>query len=149
MTVSLERTTVTLNGHTIQGWSEDADALTMPGDHELVTTRRGADGMLAGFGTGARGGEISIKLLPIGPSTRFFMQQVTAILGGQRVVWEGSISNEETGAGFTLTRGVMTKVPLGQTMGSGDFANQVFVFEFEEIVPSYDGASFDQAQGAA
>ena len=143
MTVSLERTTVTLNGHVVQGWSEDADALSMPDEFEFATTRRGADGMLAAFGTGARGGEVAIKLLPTSPSAQFFMQQQTAILGGDRVVWDASIVNDETGASFTLTRGVLIKGPLGQNMGAGDFANQTFTLDFEEIVPNYDGASFD------
>ncbi len=141
-TISLEGTTVELNGHIVQGWSDDSDALMMPDAFELATVRRGATGDMATFSTGDKGGPISIKLLPTSPSLPFFMQQLAVQLNGGAVVWDGKITNSQSGFGFTLERGVMTAGPLGQTMGRGEVANDTFTFEFERIIPDYAKVQF-------
>ena len=82
MNISLQGTTVLLNGHQVSGWSEDTDALTMPDAVELATVRRGATGDMAAFSTGNRGGPVSVKLLPTSPSVAFFMQQAEVMRRG-------------------------------------------------------------------
>ena len=136
--ISMADTTVILNGHVVQGFSEDSDALTMPDAFELASVRRGATGDMAAFSTGDKGGPVSIKLLPNSRSLQFFMQQATLQLQGAVIIWDGSIQNTQTKFGFALARGVLTAFPLGQTMGKGEMANQVFTFEFESILPNYD-----------
>ena len=139
MNISLEGTTVLLNGHHVQGWSEDADALTMPDAVELATVRRGATGDMAAFSSGNRGGAVSIKLLPTSPSVQFFMQQAEVLRQGGSVVWRGDIQNLQQNISATLTRGVMTAAPRFPNMGMGDVSNYVFTFEFEDIASNYDG----------
>ena len=152
MILSLEDATVILNGHTVehsvsntvQDWSEDTDALTLPDAFEFATVRRGADGKMAAFSTGDRGGPVSLKLLPNSVSVPFFMQQVTQILVNRAVVvWDGSIHHIPTGARVTLKRGVLVSGPLGYTMGKGEVGNFTFNFEFEEIVPHFQAVNFD------
>ena len=140
--ISLEGTTVELNGHVVQGWSDDSDALMMPDSFELASVRRGATGEMAAFSTGDKGGPVSVKLLPNSPSLPFFMQQLATQLNGAGAVWDGNIKNSQAGFGFTLVRGVMVSGPLGQTMGSGEVANATFTFEFERIIPDYDKVQF-------
>ena len=142
MRLSLEHTTLTLNGHEVQGWSEDSDALTGPDALELATVRRGATGQMAAFPTGDKGGPITIKLLPDSPSTAFFMQQAEVLRRGGAVRWEGSIQNPALGISAALLNGVMTTAPLWPAMGKGSVANHTFVFEFEQIVVNYDAPNF-------
>ena len=139
MIISPEHTVVIFNGHQVQGWSEDADAIGLP-DIELASVRRGADGKMAAFSSGNKGGQVTLKLLPNSPSTRFFMQQVARILDGASVVWNGTVQNPQLGSGTRLLRGVMITGPGGLTQGMGDTANRNFVFEFERVIPDWDGA---------
>ncbi len=152
MQLALQDTTVILNGHTvqgsktntIQGWSEDTDALTLPDAFEFASVRRGATGDMAVFSTGDRGGPVSLKLLPNSPSVPFFMQQVTEILTNKAVVvWDGSVHHLKTGARATLRRGVLMSGPLWYTMGKGEAANLTFTWEFEEIIPDFGAVNFD------
>ena len=139
---SIEHTRFELNGHRVQGWSEDGDSLMMP-DVELATIQRGADGKMMAISTANRGGPITIKLLPNSLSTKFFMQQAAVLQRGGRVVFSGSIVNQQTGVSVhELRNGVMTTWPLGQTQGKGEAAAREFVFEFETITVNYDAADF-------
>ena len=153
MELSIADTTVILNGHTvqggstgeqtIQGWSEDTDALTLPDAFEFATVRRGATGDMAAFSTGDRGGPVSLKLMPNSPSVPFFMRQVTEILVNKSVVvWDGSVHHGPTGARVTLNRGVLTAAPLWYTMGKGEVANMTFTWEFAEIIPNFAEVNF-------
>ena len=156
MELSLPETTVILNGHTVeggavlgtrthtvQGWSEDTDALTLPDAFEFATVRRGAAGDMAAFPTGDRGGPVTLKLLPNSLSVPFFMQQVTRILVDKAVViWDGSAHNLKTGYRATFRRGVLMSGPLGYTMGKGEVGNLTFTWEFEEIIPDFGSVSF-------
>ena len=141
MFISLEGTTVILNGHVVGGWSEATDALTLP-EIELAQVQRGADGKMVASSTGNKGGEVQIKLLANSPSTQFLEQQVAQIMRGAAVVWDGSIRNAQAGFGVTLGRGVLMTAPAGQTMGKGEVAERVFAFEFETVLPNYDAATF-------
>ena len=157
MFLSLKDTTVILNGHTlveslpeqtVNGWSEDTDALTLPDAFEFASVRRGASGDMAAFSTGDRGGPVSLKLLPNSPSVPFLMQQVTAILNKAVVIWEGKVEHKLTGYSVTLTRGVLMSGPLGYTMGKGEVGNLTFTWEFEEITPTFEQVNFDYVSTA-
>ena len=141
MHISLEATTVIINGHNITGWSEDTDALTLP-DIELANVMRGADGKMVASSTGNKGGPVTFKLLPNSLSAQFLEQQVARILRGAQVVWDGLITNPQSGISVTLQRGVLMTAPVGQTMGKGEAAARTFVFEFETVLPNYDAANF-------
>ena len=159
MELSLPETTVILNGHfvqgnnlddhTVEGWSEDTDALTLPDAFEFANVRRGADGRMVAFPTGIRGGPVSLKLLPNSPSVPFFMQQVTEILKNKaKVIWGGSVKHPLTGYSVTLERGVLMSGPLGYTMGAGEVANLTFTWEFETIKPTFEKVDFAAASAA-
>ena len=137
MQLSLHETKVMLNGHEVQGWSEDSGALTLPDAFEFATVRRGATGDMAVFSTGDRGGQVSLSLLPTSPSVPFFMKQLSAIREGKRVIWKGSVEYTPTGARVDLTRGILMSGPLGFTMGKGDAGNMTFTWEFEDIIPDF------------
>lgn len=139
--VSITDTTCILNGHLIRGWSDDADALMLP-DIEVANIIRGADGLMVASSTGDRGGEVTIKLLANSPSAAFLFGQAGLILRGARIIFNGSIRNARMGMSTRLDRGVMKTLPGGQTMGKGEAAAREFVFEFQEVLPNYDGAVF-------
>ena len=138
MILSLADVEVILNEHIVKGWSEDTGALTLPDAFEFASVRRGATGDMAAFSTGDRGGPVSLSLLPTSPSVPFFMQQVSAIREGKRVIWEGSVEYKPTGARVTLDRGVLMSGPLGWIMGKADVGNMTFTWEFQDIIPNFD-----------
>ena len=140
--ISIEHTAVVINGHTVQGWAAQADALMMP-DIELAVVERGADGGMIASRTGVKGGPVRLKLLANSPSTAFFMSQAQIIAGGGVVVFEGSIANAEVGYSHRLERGVMTTYPAGQTLGNAVAPPREFVIDFERIIVNYDGATMN------
>jgi len=142
--INIEAVDLTLNGHLIQGLSDDTDAVTMP-DIELTTVRRGANGELLSFRTGNRGGEVMIKLLPSSPTHAFLQRQVAQINNPDdpaRVNGALGINDVLNGIQVSCRRGVLKTAPFGQTYGQGEAANREYTFDFEEIVPQYDNASF-------
>ncbi len=136
MNFSIEQTTVILNGHTVTGWSDDADALGMP-NVDLANVVRGADGKMVASSTGEKGGPIVIKLLANSPSTKFLMNMVVAQQNGASVSWNGIIRDAINQINVILTNGTLSNAPLGQTIGKGEAANREFTFEFERILPVY------------
>ncbi len=62
---ALDLSSVILNGITIEGWSEDEDALTMPDAIEIAVIKKGADGLMVAGRTAEKGGEVTLKLLAI------------------------------------------------------------------------------------
>lgn len=138
---SLEQSSLVLNGHTVTGWSDDADALSMP-NVDLANVVRGADGGMVSTSTGDKGGPVIIKLRPNSPSTAFFMNAVTAQQNGAAVKWNGLYRDPLNQVVVALAGGVLTNAPLGQTMGKGETGNREFTFEFERITPDYQAANF-------
>ena len=126
---------------TLVGWSDDEDAFMVP-DVELAKIIRGADGKMMASATSNRGGEIRLKLLPTSLSTQFFAQQISQIRLGATVVFNGLSFNNESGISLRMERGVLITGPFGQTQGKEAAATREFVFEFESLIPNYDGARF-------
>lgn len=133
---SLEQVSVVLNGHTVTGYSDDTDALSLP-NVDLANVVRGADGKMVSVSTGDKGGALIIKLLPNSPSVSFFMNAVVAQMNNASVKWNGIIRDSITQVNVVLYNGTLTNVPLGQTMGKGDAGNREFTIEFERITPDY------------
>ena len=143
MFFSLQDVTFILNGHTVEGWSEDTDALTLPDAFEFASVRRGATGDMAAFSTGDRGGPVTLKLMPNSPSVPFFMNQVTRILVERaEVIWDGSVKHKRTGASVTLKRGILVSGPLWYTLGKAEAGNPTFTWEFQEIIPDFAKVNF-------
>lgn len=141
MDFSLEQDVLVLNGHTVTGFSDDADALSLP-NIDLANVVRGADGKMVSVSTGEKGGPLVIKLLPNSPSVPFFMNAVTAQLNGASVKWNGVKRDSINQVNVILSNGTLSNGPLGQTLGKGDAANREFTFEFERIIPDYLAATF-------
>lgn len=141
MTFSLEQMTLTLNGHSVTGWSDDTDALSLP-SIDLSNIKRGASGEMVATTTGEKGGPVTIKLLPNSPSVKFFQNLITSIQQGGRVEFNGSIVDSVNGITVSLQRGVMQNAPLGPTIGKGEVANREYVIEFERVEADYSAANF-------
>lgn len=138
--LSIEHTNVRINGHEVTGWSEDSDALMVPDSFEFFTIRRGANGDMVALRNGARGGVVTIKLLPSSPSTVFFLQQAAALLRGAYTVFNGSIADSNLAYNIILRNGVLMTAPLGYTYGQGEVSNREFTFEFERFEMNMDNA---------
>ena len=138
---AVSNTTLILNGHTFTGWSEDADALSMP-TVDLAVITRGGDGRLTASDTGNRGGPVIVKLQPTSESAKFLMNSISTARTGGRIKWNGYARYNDTNVTVALTTGVLVNGPLGPTVGKGASAPLVFTFEFEDIIPDYTTADF-------
>ena len=135
MYFSSENVSITLNGHEVQGLSEDG--LTMPDAVDSTTVRMGSrPGDKAFFRTAEKGGEVTVSLLPTSPSLPFFMQQAMVQHNGGSVVWGGSVIERGRYVTHTMRRGVLTQYPVGLTAGA-EAANRAFVFNFTELESDY------------
>lgn len=143
--INIAAVDITLNGHVVEGLSDDADALSMP-NIELFQTRRGARGEMVSFRTGNRGGEIMLKLLPSSRTHVFLQRQVARMNNPSdpaRVNWEMEINDEFNGVHVHCRNGVLKTAPYGQTLGQGEAANREYTFEFQTIDPQYDQAEYE------
>ncbi len=138
---AIENVDVVINDHRVTGWSEDADALMMP-DIDLAAVTRGADGLMTSTSTGDKGGAVVLKLKPNSNSTKFFNNLITTVLNGGSIRLDGYIRDNLNNIYVELTKGVLTTVPLGQTLGKGEAANREFMIEFERVIPDYTGTQF-------
>ena len=136
--VSLQHTVVTINGHRCEGWAAAADALLLP-DIQLANSERGPDGLKLVSSTGMRGGLVTFKFLANSVSRSQFGKWLAEIQKGAVIVFEGSISNSQTGESTRLTRGHMEVGPSGTTLGNAVPPAREFQIDFEEIISNYDG----------
>ena len=136
MDYSLEQVSLILNGHTVTGYSDDTDALSLP-NIDIANVVRGADGKMVAVSTGDKGGPLVIKLLPNSPSVSFFMNVAVAQMNGAAVKWYGIIRDSINQTNTVLFKGTLSNVPLGQTMGKGVAGTREFTIEFERITPDY------------
>ena len=131
-----------LNGTRITGLSDDDPPVEFE-EVELATAVFGMDGGMYTNDTGKRGGEVTVKLLPASPSTKWLMRHAARIKGGARVNWSGSYGDPVLSYKVALNGGVLTKPPTAIVPGQS--AN--FVFTFEEITPDFDTARFAASVG--
>ena len=136
--VSILHTVCTINGHRCEGWANAADALSLP-DIQLANSERGPDGLKLVSSTGMRGGIVTFKFLANSRSRAQFGKWLAEIQRGAVIVFEGSISNSQTGESTRLTRGNMEVGPAGTTLGNAIPAAREFQIDFEEIISNYDG----------
>ena len=136
--MDLRGSTIIVNGHTCEGWSQDGDCFGPPQDHELERVITGADGLSASFGTGMKGGEFNYKFMPNSPSYFHFNKLAQQKLRGdnnnaQRVL-EGSADFPFVSVKSTMKGGRLIKAPLAFQAGQGEFAAGTFVIYWEECL---------------
>ncbi|MCK5607376.1 hypothetical protein KAR91_36165 [Candidatus Pacearchaeota archaeon] len=141
MDFSMEQVAVDLNGHTVTGWSDDTDGLSLP-DVDLATVIRGADGKMVAINTGNKGGPVIFKLLANSSSTKFFMNAVAAQLNGSSIEFNCTVRDSINQTTISMVKGTLSNAPLGQTLGKGSAGNRNFTIEFERITPDYQAAKF-------
>lgn len=129
---SLDLSSVILNGITIEGWSEDEDALTMPDSIELAVIKKGADGLMVAGRTAEKGGEVTLKLLANSSTVQALQAIVLAEKNGAAVNFSGVITYND-GSIATLDKGVLKNAPNGYTLGKGAPGTMSYVFEFQVI----------------
>lgn len=122
-----------LNKHLFTGWSDAEDALGMPGDIELSIEKVGADGLAVGQGTGNKGGEVTLKLMPNSPSVAFMSNLIKRQQQGIPIVYNGSWTHGVSGEKVYLKGGFLKRGPKGTIMGKGNVGEKVYVFYFSVI----------------
>ncbi len=142
MYFSSEDVSIVLNGHEVQGLSDDG--ITMPDAVDATTVRMGSrPGDKAFFRTAERGGEVTISLLPTSPSLKFFAQQAAVHHNGGIVQWEGEVIERQRNVTHIMRRGILMQYPMGLT-ASAEAANRAFVLNFTEIESDYSAATVSE-----
>ena len=132
-------------GHTIEGWSDADDALMLPDKVPVAVAKFGADGHMATFSTGQRGGPVMFKLLPTSPTTAYLYDHLNRQReGAEAAVWNCQASHT-SGASISMEGGILTDGPLGPRIGSGNIADEEFEITFQRIYTDYTGAKLDNA----
>ena len=126
-----------LNGHRFSGFADEDPPVDFEVP-EIATANFGKDGGLYTNDTGKRGGELTVKLLPASPSTKWMMRNHSLIKTGSIIHWSGTYSDPNLSYHSVLRGGVLTKAPNATPPGQ----NAEFMFVFEEIIPDYDSARF-------
>lgn len=142
--VSLQHSTVQINGHRCEGWANAADALQLP-DIQLANHEFGPDGLKVVAGTGMRGGPVVFKFMANSRSRAQFGKWMAQIQRGASIEFEGSIANSQTGESTRLERGHMEVAPAGTTLGNGIPAAREFTIIFESVITNFDGFKADSA----
>ena len=136
--VSLQHTTVTINGHRCEGWANVADALLLP-DIQLANSETGPDGLKVVSSTGIRGGPVVFKFAANSESRGQFSKWLVEIQRGAAIEFEGSIANSQTGETTRLVRGHMQMGPAGTTLGNAIPPPREFTIVFEQVLGNFDG----------
>ena len=101
------------------------------------------------YRTGTMGGEVTIKLLPGTRMAVAIQQRMAKIVSEDALyIWNGYIVDSASGFTWYLENGVLTKGPLGQTIGMGDASNKMFTFEFEHIRQTHSLKTLNNAPDA-
>ena len=82
-----------------------------------------------------------IRLLPTSVTASDWLREHARIQTGEVVKWDGVWSDSNLGYSTLMRGGVLTKAPPGIHPGK----NCEFTFIFEQLIPQFDGASFDPA----
>jgi len=130
--LSIENTTVTVDGHTVEGWANASDALMLP-SISAVTAQRGADGTVSFSSTGVKGGAVTLKLLGTSPSAAYFARMASREQSGAPELHQMVVTYHETGQQVYCTDGALSEFPSGQTLGNAEPAIQEYTFEFSTI----------------
>ena len=137
--LSLEHGVLILNGHRVQGLTNDGDAVEFP-QVDMVNVSTSADGIKLYASTGEKGGEVTVRLKGNSPSLQFLSQQRVAQINGAIVEWSGTYSVD--GVTMRMSRGVMMTGPAGMTMSSDGPTDREYTWTFEKIEEDYSGHSF-------
>ena len=139
---SIEHTIVTLNGHTIEGWGDEAAAIEFP-EMEVTDWVYSPDGKMMGTRSGQKGGAMTFRIQANSISSAWFARKFQKYLhnDGAPERFDGTYENTNMGISATLTNGYFTSGPGGQNIGT-EAAVQEYVLNFEQIRMNMDGNTF-------
>ena len=147
MEFNAENVEMEINGIPIEYLSDDADCIAFPNAQKQTEERLGFTGDEVYFGSPERrGGMVTIKLLPNSPSLAPLMRLAAAWRRGEAIVWEGNISDLNTGASATMSGGALMQAPRFFTYGKETVGNMEFQWKFQDIVDSFDGVTLPQGR---
>lgn len=97
------------------------------------------DGDMAIMGTGRRGGEMTITVLPTSRTGAKWLAEKARSQRGARIRYEGYSGDPELGYGSKLEDGFLKTYPPAIVPGE----NNEFVFVFKRIIPQMDATRFE------
>ena len=128
----------------IKGFAGASDAIKFEENQEIIVTREGMDSYVFFARTGRKGGMMTIKMLPNGPSVGDLMVRAyEAKTANKNIEWNGSIEFLGAKVSADLKRGMMTHTPTFPTVGMSNIDDLQFSFYFVVIEADFSQWDFE------
>lgn len=139
--LSLEVSQVVIDGITFTGFSDDDDAISLPGEVESMNVKVGADGTRTyNLTSKAKGGEVSFKLSHKSPTVKLLQVKIIAQQNGVVAPSNGLITYSD-GSKLIMSDGRLIKHPAAWSLGTSGGSTMVYVYDFSSLI-------FDTVSGA-
>ena len=138
---SLINGTLVLNSRTFTGFSDGSDAFSID-PIVIANVKYGADGQFVAIGTGTRGTNASLKLLPNSDDVKFLSSIAEQNKKGAGIVLNGSYVNHLNGSQLKLVTGIITSYQPYPTQGKGEIGDMEYIIAFAEVNGDFSAASF-------
>ena len=137
--LSLSNVTVIGNGHTFNSFASANDAVQFD-QVEIAQVEYGANRDMIASSVGQDGGSMTLKLLANSEDVAYMQQRITEQQNGSVIIWKFTINYNDINAVTRCTGGVLTDVPLAQTIGSGISPVMEYTWMFQKIESDYSQA---------
>ena len=127
-----------IGGYTFKSLANDDQPVVFP-NIEMVDVVYGKGGELYGNETGMLGGDVTVKVLPASPDAQTLLTWLAQRQKGSRRTFEGSFGDSVLNFSVELRGGIFKSCTMATSPGAAFEA----VFAFQEIIPDYDGANFN------
>ena len=146
--LSVEDTTVIVNGRTLEGgFSDDADCI-MWDSRTLTNVKTGADGGEIHMRTGDRGGSLTLKLLADSADDDYLANLRNTYVEGGVVTLDCEIVHHRAGHREFGEMGSFMEDSPGKTLGKGDVANRMYKMRFKTVRDDRSGSLLGTPQTA-
>ena len=136
--LSWRHITLKINDHVFVSLASDDQPVTFP-NMDLVDVVYGKSGEMYGNETGMLGGDVSVRVLPASRDAQQLLTWLAQRHKGSRRTFSGSFGDSHLGFSVQMRGGLMKSCTAASVPGA-DFEA---VFAFQEIIPDYDGATFN------
>ena len=136
--LSWRHITLKIGEHTFVSLASDDQPVTFP-NMDLVDVVYGKSGEMYGNETGMLGGDVSVRVLPASRDARQLLTWLAQRHKGSRRTFSGMFGDSRLGFSVQMKGGLMKSCTAASVPGA-DFEA---VFSFQEIIPDYDGAEFN------
>ena len=128
--------------HTVRGYSTASPGMVLDNQDVFTNISRSLDGSAIAYRSEQNEGVLTVNLIAISPSVKWFQDRYSELRSGSQVVISGSIISGVTGAVVNLTGGLLSQVKQFPDLTATGNADVPFVITFDDARGDYSG--FDE-----